>query len=138
MARLEYFVVAQGVSIDQSTNQVSVFNILEDISSEDYPVVLDHCVALALWNAEDGDDGRDFQTVVRVTLPDGNTHDAPANFTMRTPRHRSTLRIQGLPIPSPGEVRFDVELNGQHVASHTLNAHRTVAADGGATTTPME
>ena len=58
MARLEYFLVAENVVIDRQTNQVSAFNILEDLSAPSFPARIPKAVALTLWCTETGDQDR--------------------------------------------------------------------------------
>lgn len=121
MAALEYFLVAESVSVDQTTNRVSVFNVLEEIGAPQFPVLLPGCVAIALWNSVPDDAGKDFQVKLRITLPDDQSYEMTSNFVMKTDRHRSVQRIQGLPITATGVLRFDVLLNGEHQASHAVN-----------------
>lgn len=133
MASLEYFVVAESIAIDQATNRASAFNILEDLSASELPIILPYAVALSVWNA-DGDGGRDMQVGLAVTLPSGSKVDLTTNFTFRTPRHRIIQRLEGIPLTHFGEIRFEVSLNGQ------LQAVRTVPvrmAETGSETAPV-
>ena len=129
MPKLEYFVVADSVSIDQSTNEVSVFNIWEEINTDDLPTIVPRGAAITLWNAEPGDAGRDFQSMLVIRLPDGAVLQSPANFTMSTPRHRVTQRFVALPVTTEGEIVFSVMLNGELKATHTVSVRRVGSAD---------
>jgi hypothetical protein len=120
MARLEFFVVAEDISIDQTTNHASVFNILEAVRALGFPANVPKCVALSLWLLEEGDEERDFQTVLEITPPNGETHRVETNFRMARPRHRIINRVQGIPVEGPGELRFAVSLNGVHKATHVV------------------
>jgi hypothetical protein len=42
------------------------------------------------------------------------------NFRMERPRQRLTVRFLGIPKMKPGKLRFELLLNGQHVAWHTV------------------
>jgi hypothetical protein len=117
--RLEYFLVAEDVSIDQATNRISLFNVLDAIRSP-FPLLIWKCCAVALWQQEPGDEGRDFQSVVRVTAPNGQIHQLETNFRLSRPRHRIINRLQGVPIHAAGELRFELLLNGQHAAFHVV------------------
>ncbi len=121
MARLELFVVSEGVSIDQLTNQLSLFNILEQVASTKFPFPLPFAAAVSLWVAEDGDDSRDFQCLLRVILPNGIQHEFTSNFNFRARRHRVIQRLEGLPINVTGVLRFEVLLNGEYIASHEVD-----------------
>jgi hypothetical protein len=129
MARLELFVVSEGVSVDQFTNQLSLFSVLEEVTPPDFPFVLPSAAAISLWMKEAGDDERDFQCLLRLTLPDGNRREFTSNFRFRARRHRVIQRIQGLPLNEPGVLRFEVLLNGEYKESHEVDVLRIIAAE---------
>ena len=129
MARLELFVVSEGVSVDQLTNQLSLFSVLEEVRSPDFPFVLPSAAAVSLWMKEAGDNDRDFQCMLRVTLTDGSRREFTSNFRFRARRHRVILKIQGLPLNEPGMLRFEVLLNAEYVASHEVDVLRINSAE---------
>jgi hypothetical protein len=135
MARLEFFVVSEEVSIDQTTNQTSVFSILEQVKAAGFPLLIFKCAATALWCREPGDEERDLQTVLRITPPGGEPRDFATNFRLNHARHRIVQRIQGLPIARAGELRFEVLLNGEHKASHVVTVEQERPLDVVAETT---
>lgn len=47
MARLEYFLVAESCSLDQVTNHVSMFDIIEEVHAALFPVVIPRVAAVA-------------------------------------------------------------------------------------------
>jgi hypothetical protein len=124
MPSLEYFLVCESVSTDQETNRVSLFHILEDfqLASPGSPgVVLAQFAAVSCWNREEGDEERDFQALLRIHPPGGEAKEIAMNFRMERPRQRLTLRFLGIPKMEPGQLRFELLLNGRHVAWHTVN-----------------
>jgi hypothetical protein len=129
MARLEFFVVSKAVSIDQSTNQASVFEILEEAHVPSFPAFIPSCVAMSLWRREPGDEKEDFQLLLRLTTPSGKSHDLRTNFRFTAPRHRITQRIEGLPIEREGELRFEAILNDKHAAEHVVDIHHGGSVD---------
>lgn len=129
MAHMEFFIVSEEVSVDQQTNRLSLFNVLEQVAGSDFPLVVLSVAAVSLWVAEAGDDGRDFQCMMRVFLPDGNRHEITSNFKFRGRRHRVIQRIQGLTINAPGLLRFEVLLNGEHQANHEVDVSRINSAE---------
>lgn len=125
MPKLECFLVAESVSIDQTTNEASVFNILEHFRIPEFPTVLPKCAAFSLWRKEPGDEDRDWQALLEITLPDGSTPQFSLNFRFTaSPRHRLTQRFLGLPLRREGELRFELRLNGEHVAEHLVTVER--------------
>lgn len=124
MARLEFFVVSEGLSVDKFTNQLSLFNILEEVASDNFPSVLPYFVAVSMWMMEAGDGERDFQCMLRVTMPNLAPTEFTTNFKFISRRHRVLQRIQGLPLNEPGVLRFEVLLNGEHAATHEVDISR--------------
>lgn len=118
---LEFFVVAQGVSVDQDTNQTSIFGVLEEVAAQTYPYALPYCVAVSLWNVSTEDVGKDWQATLRILFPDRSETQVPVNFIVKdgTRRHRLTQKMVGLPLSGVGELKFELLLNGQHAATHT-------------------
>src|ERR1019366_5438378 len=120
MPHLEYFIVAESLAIDAQTNRVSIFNVLEDVQTPFFPVNIQNVTAIAVWNADPGDEHQDFQAVFLVSTPGA---EAPlqfaVNFRIPQARARTLIQIQGLPVIGPGHLRFEVQLNGQYQAFHT-------------------
>src|SRR5258708_158386 len=112
MARLDYFVVAQNISVDQTTNAVSAFNIVEELRSPGFPVLVPSLAVLSVWHREEGDQEQDFQCTLRVTPPGEIPQDFHTNFRLLPPRHRLIHRLQGLPILRAGDIHFEILLNG--------------------------
>jgi len=129
MAHMEFFIVSEELSIDQQTNRLSVFNVLEQIASPNFPVQLLSATAVSLWVANPGDEERDFQCTLRVISPNGDCSDFPSNFRFRARRHRVIQRLKGFPINEPGVLRFEVMLNGEYQASHEVDVARVDLAE---------
>lgn len=131
MPRLEFFVVAESVVVDQVTNEASVFNIYEEIRSEGFPLLIHKCAAISLWLSEPGDEDKDCQAVLRIILPGEEAKDFPTNFkfTAETRRHRVTQRIYGLPVSREGDLRFELLLNGRHAAEHLVTIRKVASVD---------
>jgi len=120
MARLEFFIVSESMSIDQFTNRLSLFNILEEVESPNFPFQLS-IIAVSLWMKEPGDDERDFQCILRVSMPNVPPREFTVNFRFISRRHRVIQNIQAIQLNEPGVLRFEVLLNGQHAASHEID-----------------
>ena len=127
MLTLEYFVVAESVSVDQTTNTVSVFHILEEIHAPVFPFVLHRLVAVVHWNTESDDADRDFQVSVLIVFPDGQRKEFNQNFRMIRSRLRTIANFIGLQIPQPGTMTVEIRLNGVHKASHTIDIRKIEA-----------
>lgn len=120
MAKLEYFLVAESVSVDQITNRVSIFNVIEEIRFPKLPARTS-MVAISLWNAQKGDADGDFQAVIKVTFPGGGEKEFRHNFKIPSPRLRTMFQLGGLTVEQPGAMRVDLTLNEEHQATHTID-----------------
>jgi len=136
MARLEFFVVSVSASVDQTTNQASIFDIIEEVKATAFPSLLHSCVAFSLWRREPGDEERDFQLILRITTPGGAIHDFPSNFRMPAARHRTLVRVQGLLVEQPGQLRFEAILNGTHAAEHVVDVQQITPSETVASRSP--
>jgi hypothetical protein len=126
MPTLEYFLVCESVSIDRNTNQLSVFSILEDVWGS-LPYHLSRLFAVSAWNIRPEERGKDYQVSLRIHCPGGevleDSEDFAVNFVAESCRHRLLQDIRGLEVKQPGELKFEVLLNGQHQATHTVTVH---------------
>lgn len=127
MARLEYFLVAESVSVDQQTNRISFFNVVEQVSSSKFPATIPQIIAVAGWNTDEGDDKKDFQVTVRITSPGGEPKDFHLNFRMGAKRSRAILVFQGIKLAGPGKLVVELSLNDKHQAAHSIDVE---LADG--------
>ncbi len=131
MPKLEYFLVAESISIDRDTNQISLFNVLEEVafsrSTEHWAIP--QLVACSSWKCEQEDLNQDFQVAVEIVQPnrDGSkkeTNRYSVNFTAAGPRNRICLHYGNLPIHAPGDIVFTLLLNGEQRATQTLTVRQ--------------
>src|SRR5262249_44936666 len=124
MPRLEYFIVCESSSVDAETNSVSLFHVLEDIFPGRFPDSIPNIEAVSLWNVQPDEQDTDFPANLSIRLPGrGEPVRFPMNLTKGWKRYRATIKVSGIPLLMPGELRFNVELNGEHSASHIVNVH---------------
>lgn len=146
MPKLEYFLVCESVSTDRDTNRVSIFHVVEElrppkielpntgpktsssaalrpVPASEYGHILAQLVAVCCWYQTDDDADKDFQAMLRLRTPEGTTHDFPMNFTMNSRRQRLLFHLQGIPPLMPGELAFEILLNGEHKAEHIVTVH---------------
>ena len=132
MCRLEYFLVAQSISVDQATNRISLFNVIEEIEKPpDKSVVLQEIYAVSAWNLDAKDFGEEFQVTMIVKPPTKGHQEQRINFIGKSPRHRILQAILGINFSEPGVWEFEVCLNGVHAAKHFVEV-REGAAPGNA------
>lgn len=129
MARLEFFLVSRSSSVDVSTNQVSAFEILEEIHVAKFPAIYPECVAITVLRLEEGDEEKDFQGLLCITTPSGDTNEQRVNFRMTSTRHRLIQRIIGVPLTQSGILKFEIKLNDKHLAEHIVDVHHSGPLD---------
>lgn len=120
MAKIEYFLVAESCSVDQRTNRVSVFNVLERVQISN-PAQLSNLVVVAVFNKADSEDEEKHIQQVIIHRPNGEELKGPeVEFKFTAPVHRAFLNIENLPIEEEGQVVFELLLDGEHAAQHIL------------------
>lgn len=125
MATLEYFLVCESVSVDQRTNRASLFNVLDEVRANRFPTFIPQAVVTSAWNFEDGDEDIDYQVRVHISPP-GEEMQEPLhmNVKIESYRHRLFLEIANLRVQEPGELRFEVFMNDEFAASHTVSIEK--------------
>ncbi len=123
MPRLEYFLVCRSIQSDVNTNEMSFINVLEDIVPESFPYIIQRAIAVSLWNFQHGEETQDYQAVLLVKIPGKTDIPFPMNFSSGAHRCRAVQGVLEIPIDAPCEVTFEVRLNNEHAALHTVNIH---------------
>ena len=121
MPKLEYFLVSESISVDLITNRISFFHVIEELRSPHVPFHIAKLVATATWILSEEDIGHEIETSVRITVPGvAEPINFPQRFVAERRRHRINWGIVGLAVQGFGELVFDVLLNDQHQASHSV------------------
>ena len=112
MVRNKLFCVAEGASIDEQTKVTSIFAILEYIQASSFPIFLQHATAVAFFERESNDPAV-LQGRFDVTLNGQSVVGKPVTIDFQGKlRTRLIVRIQNIPIPGPGTLRFTMALTG--------------------------
>jgi hypothetical protein len=111
---------AAGVSIDRFSNRLSIFNVLEQLSSSGFPVWVPELTFVVVLRKEN-DEAQRFQTRSQVQLGEnviaetGVVVDFEGGNTSR-----QIVSFQGLPVPSPGDLTFRLLLPDREPATVTV------------------
>jgi len=128
MASLEYFIVCESTSVDAENNKISLFHVLEDIFPDQLPFMVPRIDAVSLWNLDPEDVATDFQATLTITVPGiSNPAEFRMNLSKGHMRYRAAASVTSIPLLVPGELRFEVKLNGAHGATHIVRIHDTAA-----------
>jgi len=111
---------ALGVIRDTETNNVSVFSILEELGAQGFPFLIQEMGVLAMWRRSTPDEGAvDLQ--FRVLNNDTQLYAGPVRVAFaQAERHRSIVRLGGLLIREPGNLRFGFFHGNEELASYTV------------------
>lgn len=127
--RVMMAVCASAALVDRFSNQLSIFNVLEQIAAPGFPIWIPQITFIVTLQREIQEPPR-FQTRVQVLL--GETLiaenavaiDFENNLTART-----IMTFQGLPINGPGEIAFRFLLpNNESATAYVPIIHIPVAA----------
>ena len=86
------------------SNRISLFHVLDEVRSSDFPVVLRNCVCVSSWNAdEEGTDkGSEFHITVILQTPGADPEEKfKDHVTVRARRHRLFTRFENIPLTTP-------------------------------------
>jgi hypothetical protein len=129
MPILEYFLLAESVSIDQGTNRASIFHVLEEAhlqQPENY-AILPQVVAISSWHIAPDERAKDFRLTLLVHPPGEEAPQKdtgqPHSFSLvaepgPAPRRRVTWMFIGVTLDRPGNWRFELLIDGEHAANH--------------------
>jgi hypothetical protein len=113
---------------------MSLINVLEDITPESFPYIIERAIAVSLWNFQQDEMMEDHQAILVLRIPGTKDVSVPMSFLKTTHRCRAAIGVAEIPIERPCDVVFEVKLNGEHAASHKVRIHcpevRSVAAGG--------
>jgi len=120
MARLVYFLVADHAQVDPATHNMDIINVLVERSFTAFPAAAD-VTAVYMLEADAGDIDKDLQVTLRITLPDGSSpREVPHRLRFRAGEKRRTKywSIRQAAIPAPGEMSFELLLEGKRIARY--------------------
>jgi hypothetical protein len=126
LARLT--LAAEGVVVDRETNAISVFNILDRITAEGFPLLLQKMAFLVIWERS-LEDAPQVEGRFSVHFSGRELYQQPVRveFTTST-RNQFVLRMHGLVIPQPGVLAFRITLEGGVVAEYSVGAEAAAGA----------
>ncbi len=120
MIRGRLLLCAEGVVIDQRSNNASAFEILEQLNPVSLPIVFPKLVVLSVFERDEGDPDK-FPANIRVTLGESEILNQEVRHDFQgKKRTRHTFSIGGLPITQPGILEVSVQWGEAQVMSYTV------------------
>ena len=78
--RVNFSVAARGAAVDQETNNLSIFEIVEEIQAEAFPIVLQHFAFVCAWQRDDPDP---LVSAAEFSISMGDSNLVRENFEIR-------------------------------------------------------
>lgn len=122
-------VCADSAVVDQSNNRLSLFNIIDDLSIQQFPALFTRLTPVFLVEREEGDPEL-FNAAIVITQGANELGRIPvdANFSGR-PRLRLLPQIQGLVVPVPGEIRVTLRQGEIELGHWAFSITQVLAAE---------
>lgn len=123
MTRLKLLLCAEGVVVDQRTNNASVFTILEELSPQELPSVLPQFVILALFERDEEEpETREFRLTLSLNDESIFGQDMKLDFKGKR-RMRQMVHLGGVSIEKPGTFVTSVALGDQAVGEWNITVN---------------
>jgi hypothetical protein len=102
---------AEGVVRDAVTDVISIYNIMEQVTGEGFPLLIQKMVFLAVWQREPTE-ATLWTGDLRIRLDEKElfSHKTSLDFKDKL-RNRSIITLGGLVLPGPGKLTFAYQLD---------------------------
>lgn len=120
---VEYFLVAEATALDQDTNKLSVFNILNHVVVPRLPSTIPNMVALSCWICSEAQRraNQEYTTTLLIRPAGGRPpREFRARFRPESKYQYARHEVRGMPVDEPGEAIFELWLDGQKMTEHRL------------------
>ena len=122
--KVNWSIIAESMAIDRDTNNLSLFNIIEqaqipeppelsDTSNGDtLPAVPLKLVVVTLFSRSEPDQGERKEVRLVVAMPNGRVAETPLRFDVdleSAARNRTRINVGTLPLAGQGEYLFRIE-----------------------------
>ncbi len=125
-------VLCARASIDKETNNISLFEVVEQLQvvgprpPDDATVLIPVSMELVtLWERTDWAIPTRGTARMALRLPDNQLYEAPLEMAVdlsTSPRHRSVMKFGAIPFRLPGVIRFEVSIRGDGQANWRIVA----------------
>jgi len=104
---------AEGVSVDQRSNNATMFNVIDQLNFRHLPVVFPKMVIYSVFERDNGDpETWDLELLICIEGSEVVHELVPIKFLGKK-RVRNTLTLGGLPITQPGKMEISIYEKGK-------------------------
>lgn len=119
--KLDYFIVADSLVLDQFTQRVSIFHIVDEIIAPAFPVVLPSLATVACLEGEPSDSARPHRAILRLAgSAAAEPYDLASEFALLGARHRLVHRVENVVLSAPGIMEFSLFISGELLAQRGI------------------
>lgn len=118
MPRPYLIALCVGSSLDQGTNNYTLFNLTEELQVENIPARLPLELHV-YYEFNETERGRDFEIRIVIT-GEGDAISRSAPFTVVSHHARHRVRFQGFEVPAFGQLWLFSEIRPRHADSENL------------------
>jgi len=109
MPKLLFSICSELASIDAISNNISIFNILEDLQSPKFPITFPRIFITSLWQRKKDEAGMKFEALIKFVNPDDKKiREWKGNWTFNKLRHRHISIGSNLKFDKPGMYKFRI------------------------------
>lgn len=110
--KVQMAVLAQSASVDKFTNRLSIFNVIENIISPNFPLLIPDVVFVALVQRSP-EDPRVCDGNLRVTLGDTKIGEQRIHLDFENAIfNRQIMNFRALPVSKTGDLCFELAIPG--------------------------
>ena len=116
---------AKGVSIDKYTNMSTIYNIIENLLSDSFPIFFPEIYVFILLERKK-DEERNINCVLKIYNNGKEINSIEVNPQFETSnRNRTVIRVNGITIMSPGKLLFKFIYNNRTLGHYSILLTKT-------------
>ena len=115
-----FMLAAKGVSIDRYTNMATIYNIIENLHSNSFPIFFPEIYVFVLLERKK-DEESNINCVLKIYNNGKEINSIEVNPHFKTSnRNRTVIRVNGVTILSPGKLIFKFIYNNRTLGQYNI------------------
>lgn len=137
--KLNYVILAQGVSLDQRTNIMSIIQVIEGFRTTEFPIRFEHIVLVVSLRREKNDPSKgNFELHIiapkikikqELVFNFDSRVKNPPDYIKEELSHKLFLNIPRMEIKKPGEIRFIIKYKNKSIGSYAMSVELAKTAN---------
>ena len=116
MLKFKNLIISESASIDRATGNLSVFNIYCNLSTLNFPVIMDRIVVTIIMDC-DGDGSSDEVIELLIKQKEIPDRKQEIPFTLKDFGLNLIIRVNNFIIAGPGKIEFIVKSGNEEIAN---------------------